>query len=105
MAAEILVQARVELAEAVEWYDAREDGLGGRLLAEAREAVARIEAAPEAAAPWIVTRTKREVRSLGFGSFPYRAFYVTAPRLVVVAFSHNARRPGYWTARLRELGR
>lgn len=103
--AEILVQARVELAEAVEWYDRREEGLGDRLLAEAREAVARIDAAPELAAPFVVTRAGREVRSLGFRSFPYRAVYVTTPKLVVVAFAHDAQRPDYWTKRLRDVDR
>jgi hypothetical protein len=95
-----LVQARVELWEAVDWYDAREDGLGARLLAEAREVVARIDVAPEAAPLWLVTRTERQVRSRGFRSFPYRAYYVTKPRLVVVAFAHDAQRPGYWVNRL-----
>lgn len=45
------------------------------------------------------------MRSLGFRSFPYRAFFVMRPRLVVVAFARDARRPGYCASRLRDLGR
>lgn len=92
-----------EVVEAATWYEARVVGLGDRLYAEADQALDLIAKAPAAGTPWVHRRVAREIRRVPLRSFPYSLYYVLEPRVVVVAFPHARRRPGYWTGRLQGL--
>jgi toxin ParE1/3/4 len=89
-----------EVVEAANWYEAKVEGLGDRLYVETDEAVDRIAEMPDAGAPWRHRRVAREVRRMPLRSFPYSLYYVMTPRVVIVAFAHARRRPGYWSRRL-----
>lgn len=91
----VLPRAEAELAEAIEWYEARREGLGAELLELAREAFGRILEAPHQLAVWKVGR--REYHRLLLGRFPYIVLFAfDDTEVVIVAFAHARRKPGYW---------
>ena len=93
--------AQAEVGSAARWYEQRGGpGVSERLLTEVEEALDRIDAFPESGAPWPHPGLVREVRRIKLPSFRYGVFYVTAPRLIVMAFAHSARDPAYWVGRL-----
>lgn len=88
-------EARAEVRESVEFYEARLDGLGLRFLAAVEETADRICANPEAGTPLAGEFHKRIV--LGF---PYNIMYrVWEDYIYLVAVAHHRRRPGYWRER------
>jgi hypothetical protein len=88
-------EARAEMSESVEFYEARLDGLGLRFLAAAEETAGRISASPEAGAPLAGGYRKRIVPG-----FPYSIIYrVWKDHIFLVAVAHQHRRPGYWRER------
>ena len=98
-----LEEAWSEVVEAATWYEGRIEGLGDSLYAETDHALERIAVGPDVGAPWHHPRVEREVRRIPLRSFPYTLYYVVDPGVVVVAFAHDRRRPGYWTRRLEEV--
>ena len=92
-----LLEAEVELHDAVAFYNAQHAGLGNRLAAEISEGLARIVEYPHA---WpLIGRRVRRYRLL---KFPYGLVYVPLPsEIAVVAVMHLHREPAYWKARLR----
>jgi toxin ParE1/3/4 len=97
---DFLAEAWQEVVEAAERYEAEVGGVGDRLYAEVDLALDRIADAPDSGAPWTHRRVPRAVRRVPLRSFPYALFYLLEPRLLVVAFAHTRRRPGYWARRL-----
>ena len=93
--------ARLEVDEAVEWYEFQSAGLGGKLLAEIDAAIALIERFPKA---W--HKLSKRTRSHRLNRFPYSLIYteVSEGDIAVIAFVHQHRRPGYWRDRLRSAG-
>ena len=92
--------ARLELEEAVLWYDDQLAGLGDRLLEEVNSAVLLIERFPLA---W--NRLSKRARSHRLNRFPYSLVYriPTSGALTVVPFAHQHRKSFYWRARLKAL--
>ena len=91
--------ASAELEEAAEWYDSERAGLGNELLEEMARAV---EAILEAPRTWPIAEKGRSVRKFTLSRFPYAAYYVArGEEVLVVAFGHTSRRPGYWRERAR----
>lgn len=90
--------AERELAEAVNWYEERSSGLGGKLYTAIDAVMLRIGRSPELYAVWQQSgRYRRAVIS----DFPYAIFYrVYEARTVVPAVAHTSRRPGYWLDRV-----
>ena len=87
--------ADTELREAVEYYDERADGLGGRFLAEVKAATQRIEQYPE-----IAPVIEQDVRAKALANFPYSLMYVIElNELHIVAVAHQSKRPAYWADR------
>lgn len=103
MRGELHPEAAAELNEVADWYELRRDGLGGRFLIEARAVVDRAALLPLSGSPWVHPQVPEGVRRMWLRSFPYSVVYVTEPRLVVVAFAHDRRRPAYWAHRLNSL--
>ena len=88
-------EARAEMREAVEFYEARLDGLGFRFLSAVEQTAGRISAHPEAGAPLGGEFRKRIV-----SGFPYNIIYrVWEDYIYLVAVAHQHRRPGYWRER------
>ncbi len=89
-----------ELADAASWYEGKQPGLGTALLELADQAVERIRSGvlPSSPTPG-VTKTKNARRVL-LRRFPYSiVFYESEDQIVIVAFAHSSRRPGYWRSR------
>lgn len=88
-------EARAEVRESVEFYEARLNGLGFQFLAAVEQTVERISTHPEAGAPLAGEFRKRIVPG-----FPYSIFYrVWEEYVYLVAVAHQHRRPGYWRER------
>ena len=88
--------AEVELAQAVQFYEHRQAGLGLDLGRAARRAVDAIQKNPEHCA-----LRKDGTRRCVLPRFPFILHYTELPEaLWVLAFAHTSRKPGYWRARL-----
>lgn len=93
--------AREEYLDAVAWHDDQEPGLGERLADRLDDAVDFIRQWADAAPPYGGRRRHPIVRSKRVDGFPYRVVYfVRDAEVVVVAYAHERRRPGYWRDRL-----
>jgi hypothetical protein len=94
--------AAEEAAEASAWYEKERPGLGEDFLRAVDAALDLLEAevVPLATVPGAAGR--RGVKRLFLRRFPY-AIVVreSAEEVIVIAFAHSARRPGYWRGRLR----
>ena len=89
-------EARAEVRESVEFYEARLNGLGFQFLAAVEQTVERISTHPEAGAPLAGEFRKRIVPG-----FPYSIIYrVWEEYVYMVAVAHQHRRPGYWRERV-----
>ncbi len=89
--------ASEELSEAVRWYEEQRSGLGAEFLDAVAGTIAIIEARPEIGA--VVSRAGFTRRVL-VPRFPYQVVYhLAASEIVIVAFAHLKRRPGYWKKR------
>ena len=90
----LLPRTEAELAEAMEWYEERREGLGAELLELARATFERILEAPHQLPSWGVDR---EYRRLVLERFPYSIIFTYDDAEVhIVAFAHARRKPGYW---------
>ncbi len=99
-------EAAEEVVEAFRWYEARSGGLGLALIGEVDNAIDRIRESPKTHA--LVAQVPRSMgaRRVLLERFPYAvAFIEEQTEVVVVAFAHLARRPGYWRRRLRRRSR
>lgn len=88
--------AREEAAEAAEFYDSSEPGLGIEFFEQLNSLIQRLRDFPFAGTP-ISTR----LRASHLKKFPYSViYYVDGDFLVVIAVAHQSRRPGYWRSRI-----
>lgn len=91
-----------EVIEAANHHEDLAEGLGHQLYDEVEETLRRIMEFPLAGTPWDHTRLPRTIRRMPLRRLSYSLFYVVEPELVVMAFAHLRRRPGYWVDRLSE---
>jgi len=88
--------ASVELREAMTWYRERSPRAAENLWLRVQDARRSILLFPYAA-PLIGQRTRRFILS----GFPYDLIYCVLPdEILIVAFAHHSRRPGYWKDRM-----
>ena len=86
--------ARAELREAALFYNGLQPGRGEDCLAEAAFRLIR-------ARPHTGRVIEGEIRQYRLGRFPYYIIFADrADHILVVAFMHQRRRPGYWKTRL-----
>lgn len=90
MRIEIQEEARIELREALIWYDEQQDGLAADLLFEIRKSISEIVKYP--------TRNKitfNERREAFVNRFPYKIIYTIENNSIIViyAFFHSSRNP------------
>ena len=96
MKVRLLAVARLELDDAVAWYDEQAAGLGRELLDEIDRAVRRA-----AAFPMSCPEIDPGVRRCLVARFPYGLIFgVDGETFVVVAVAHLHREPRYWAPRL-----
>jgi toxin ParE1/3/4 len=92
--------AEDELTAAALWYEAKQAGLGVSLLDLIDNMVDRICSGrlPSSPAPGVAT--EKGARRVLLRRFPYSiVFYESKNKIVIVAFAHSSRRPGYWRSR------
>ena len=88
-------EARAEMRQSIEFYEARLEGLGLRFLAAVEQTTERIVAHPEAGAPLTGEFRKRIIQG-----FPFNVIYrVWEGHIYLVAVAHHHRRPSYWRER------
>lgn len=89
-------EARLEIEEAVAWYDEQEvSGLGDRLVAELRAALHKARTIPQAY-PLVDEKNRRVL----LNRFPYGVFFREEDgRILVVAFFHSKRDPIHRSSR------
>lgn len=93
--------AAEEAAEAAAWYEKERPGLGADFERAVDAALDLLEAeiVPLVAVPGAAG--KRGAKRLLLRRFPYAVIVrQSATEVVVVAFAHTSRRPGYWRGRL-----
>jgi plasmid stabilization system protein ParE len=94
--------AAEEAAEAAAWYERERPGLGvdfERAMDAALDLLEE-ELVPLVSVPGIAGT--RGVKRLLLRRFPYSVIVrESATEVIVVAFAHTARRPGYWRGRLK----
>ena len=89
-------EAEAEFNGAIDYYEAREAGLGCDFAVEAYSAIQRIVAYPRS---WPVL--EGEVRRCQTNRFPYGVLYaVEENRVFIVAVMHLRRDPDYWKHRV-----
>jgi toxin ParE1/3/4 len=98
----IHVAASEEAAEAAAWYEKERPGLG----TEFEQAIdAALDLLEEEIVPLVTVHGAagaRGVKRLLLRRFPYAVIVrEAAAEVVVIAFAHSARRPGYWRDRLK----
>ena len=92
-----------ELLEAAAWYEARGAGLGIEFINAVERAYDLIRAHPCRYSHPPNWRSRLDVRRFLLERFSYAITYLNVgERIVILAISHTARRPGYWRKRLRE---
>lgn len=88
--------ARMELLEAVEYYENSRTGLGTEFLNSINEALESIRSMPLA-----YPLVGRDIHRLLVKRFPYGVVYSVQEESVRIwAVMHLKRRPGYWRKRL-----
>jgi plasmid stabilization system protein ParE len=96
MTVRVLTEARLELLDAVEYYEREQAGLGKRFWDEVDEHLPWIGQNPEVA----VLRSGG-YRRVNLRVFPYLVAYVIRGDTIwVLAIGHAGRRPEYWIKRL-----
>jgi len=89
--------AVAEAQAAREWYEARSDVAGEKLVVELRAALQRVHESPDRW-PKYIHGTRRYL----LHRFPYLVVYESTDDAIhIVAISHGRRRPSYWKSRLR----
>jgi plasmid stabilization system protein ParE len=87
--------AKLELDDAVQYYDHQFPELGKRFKDEVRKAALRITEYPTA---W--SRESGEVRKCLLHKFPYKLLYsIESDHIFIIAVAHQYRKPNYWVDR------
>jgi plasmid stabilization system protein ParE len=96
----IHTDAQQEADGAAAYYDNIQPGLGRDFLEELDRAVQLAAQVPKTFSPVIIPGDPREVRKTFVQRFPYTVYFeVRAADIIVLAISHQKRRPLYWTHR------
>ncbi len=87
--------ASAEYADAFDYYEAEEDGLGERFRRAVWAAIAILEQYPQ-----IGQEVRPGIRKILVRRFPYKLIYsVTGETLYIIAVAHGHREPEYWIDR------
>jgi toxin ParE1/3/4 len=96
----IHAEASREAVEAAVWYEQQRPGLGTDFGAAVEAALDLIEEGIVPLPPVPSSARVRGVKRLGLKRFPFDVVVVErGEQVLVIAFAHHARRPGYWRER------
>ena len=88
--------ANREVDDAVQWYEAREEGLSREFLDELDRVVRLVRFYPYAG-----LQIEPEIRRWLFTRFPYSLVYgIDGETIVIIAVAHQHREPNYWIDRI-----
>ena len=88
--------AELDLAEAFNWYEKQQSGLGAALLSEVERGLRLICAAPER-----FPVVHKSIRRMLIARFPFGIFYQQFGNTIAVfAVMHASRDPGRWQQRI-----
>ena len=94
-------EAIAEFDAAVRWYEEQKQGIGLRFIEHAQQARLDIAEWPEAAPLFATGDDGTVIRSKRILGYPYHSVYSVEPNLILIlAYSHDHREPGYWLDRL-----
>ena len=86
-----------EIDHEVDYYESISPGLGTELEDEIDTALEMILRVPKVGAPW---RRRLDRRVFVLSRFPFTLPYqILDSEIVVLAFAHTSKRPGYWARR------
>jgi toxin ParE1/3/4 len=89
--------AIAEIDHEVDYYESCHEGLGAVLEDEIDAVLETILQFPEAAPQW---RHRPDRRLAVMDRFPFTVPYqIKRGEIVILAFAHTSRRPGYWSRR------
>ena len=89
--------AKVELENAIEWYELQNEGLGGRFAQAIDITVKRIALYPE-----ISSTLVKEIRRAIVKGFPYGIIYSIKDEYIeIISVAHSHRKPMYWEKRIK----
>ena len=92
----IQIEAKLELAAEVEWYEEQAAGVGLRLQAEVELAISRLQRNPE----WAMPYKRTGFRKQSVNRFPFCIFFAELTEHIwVAAIANMRRRPDYWIKR------
>ena len=87
--------------EAVFWYEQEEIGLGRRLTDAFEQAIKLLEGPNPPLVPVSYKAAEAGARQLILHKFPFSLITIEKNRtLIVVAFAHHSRKPGFWRRRI-----
>ena len=96
----ILEQAAEEAEAATIWYEKERRGLGTEFAAAIEAAIDVVEDGFLPLAPMPGNSGRKGAKRLILRRFPYDVVVVEhADEIIVVAFAHHSRNPGYWRDR------
>jgi plasmid stabilization system protein ParE len=94
-------EAVAEFDAAVRWYEEQESGVGLTLVDRAQRSRRDIADWPNAAPPFATGADGAMIRSKAVRGYPYRIIYtVESDSILILAYAHQRRKPGYWLHRL-----
>ena len=97
----ILEEAEQEVAEAAAWYEARLPGLGGKFYEAIESAIDVMEEGIMPLLPMPDTAGLQGAKRIILKEFPYDIVTIERSNgLLIIAFSHHSRKPGYWKERV-----
>lgn len=87
--------AKLELDDAVVYYELEHSGLGANFKKEVQKNIERIKKFPQAS-----TIEKGEIRKSLLHKFPYKILYsIESDHIFIIALAHQHRKPDYWVER------
>lgn len=93
-------EASREAVEAAVWYEQHRPGLGTDFGAAVDAALDLLEEGIVPLRPVPLSARARGVKRLGLKRFPFDVVVIERDKeVLVIAFAHHARRPGYWRRR------
>jgi plasmid stabilization system protein ParE len=88
--------AEQELRAEIIYYDDRSGSVGDHFVQVIRAAVATVRDSPARGSVYL-----HDTRRLVLREFPFSVIYrASSKQIVIYAFAHTKRRPGYWRSRL-----
>ena len=96
----IVLAAENEFTEAAERYDSESPGGGERLIAATEAVFSAVENHPERYPRYEASTLEQVYRRVRVGKSPYYIVYrIESDEIVIVAYAHASRAPGYWEGR------